>query len=566
MKGIARVSSSGAVRGRGVNVRAAKTHRKVRKFGTNLVAVKYFGEVVTFIDLMKHASIWVTSQPSFNADMPVAQNADGYMTNLESGQQVISYILSKAACGIAHLNSSGNYLYLDYEGNATYGTDFWLESQGGSVTIINNDTVNKRVTLSVTFGTGDSQYLLIRQVGIDTGDILRNVRLIPQRYDALYQKGETFTPEFLEAHRRFGTLRFMDWCETNDSEIATWADRQTITARCYGGGSWSFAKPHAKWAHVPFEVQIALCNKLGADYWTCIPHLAADTTTFATNLATLVQSSLGKGLNFILERTNEDWNGIFDQTQHAYDQGQILYPPASWPGLGIPNEYYAGWAYSAHAARLSLDAARLVFTNAGEGSRFFATYCWQKVANSVVFNFILDWESLDASIDYWCIAPYTGGYRLGQEPQATTTPEGPNTKTTVNMTSVEIHDALMPQYYSDRTTYYEPLKAELDSRSITLGYYESGQHLVGVGAVVNNTTITDLFVACNRLPQMRATYEEYYDDLHDLSPNAVTMVFTNFYNPNKYGSWGAKENAAQDSVDAPKWLGIMDHIRNRLAT
>lgn len=77
--------------------------------------------------------------------------------------------------------------------------------------------------------------------------------------------------------------------------------------------------------HVPYEVMIALANKLQAHPWFCIPHLADN--NYVTQLATLVRDTLDTNLIARFEYSNEMWNfGVgFEQTTWALRKASLYW-------------------------------------------------------------------------------------------------------------------------------------------------------------------------------------------------------------------------------------------------
>lgn len=100
-------------------------------------------------------------------------------------------------------------------------------------------------------------------------------------------------------------LRFMDWNDTNSNIDTDWADR-TVTGKPSYRNEAAYGN-----ACAPYEVQIALCNRMGADMWVNIPVRATD--AYVTSLATLIEAELDPELNVYVEYGNESWNstGVF---------------------------------------------------------------------------------------------------------------------------------------------------------------------------------------------------------------------------------------------------------------
>ena len=82
----------------------------------------------------------------------------------------------------------------------------------------------------------------------------------------------------LEKLSPYGTLRFMDWTNTNAQTDVEWSSRVVQSERAYtrNGVAW--------------EDVLHLCNILGKNAWINIPHLA--TNDYISKLATLFLTKL----------------------------------------------------------------------------------------------------------------------------------------------------------------------------------------------------------------------------------------------------------------------------------
>ncbi|HEY9866875.1 MAG TPA: hypothetical protein V6D21_22065, partial [Candidatus Obscuribacterales bacterium] len=150
---------------------------------------------------------------------------------------------------------SGEYLVLyDGEGTLKYGLaakkNPELSQPGRDVITI--DLSQSNGALIVISETDPNQ----------TGNYIRNIRVIKSEHQARYQNGEQFNPIFLEKIKKFRTLRFMDWMRTNHSPQKEWKDRPTPLTATY------------RRSGVPLEVMIALSNQVQAEPWFNIPHQA----------------------------------------------------------------------------------------------------------------------------------------------------------------------------------------------------------------------------------------------------------------------------------------------------
>jgi hypothetical protein len=76
--------------------------------------------------------------------------------------------------------------------------------------------------------------------------------------------------------------------------------------------------------------------------------------------------------------------------------------------------------------------------------------------------------------------------------------------------------------------------------------YEGGQHLVGVGSVQNNPSVTNLFVAANRDPRMGDLYQRMLESWHN-SGGGLFMHYASVGQYGRYGSWGVLESMGQQT-------------------
>jgi hypothetical protein len=130
-----------------------------------------------------------------------------------------------------------------------------------------------------------------------------------------------------------------------------WVVYYSLQAMCPYLTSWA-ARPqvsnynYAKFAGVPYEIQIALCNQLTAingypvDPWinTSLVQqspLMTDGTTFDTQLATLCKNTVGPTQRVYLENSNEVWNNSNNTYNYAKFAGKKMFPTQG-------NDVYAG--------------------------------------------------------------------------------------------------------------------------------------------------------------------------------------------------------------------------------
>jgi hypothetical protein len=166
---------------------------------------------------------------------------------------------------------------------------------------------------------------------------------------------------------------------------------------------------------VPYEVQVAMCNAIGANCWMNVPVNASD--AYIESWAQLVMSGTGaqsgysaltSGLKFYSEFSNEVWNGAFPQNTIASTAGYVLWPSDTAAG-GF--EYNRSW-YGMRVAQMATDIQTAV------GSTLFAN-CIPVLGGQASFTATAtlaiaaaDWPSGPVTsypVKALSIAPYWGG-------------------------------------------------------------------------------------------------------------------------------------------------------------
>ncbi|MDD2770550.1 MAG: cellulose-binding protein, partial [Methylococcus sp.] len=87
--------------------------------------------------------------------------------------------------------------------------------------------------------------------------------------------------------------------------------------------------------------------------------------------------------------------------------------------------------------------------------------------------------------------------------------------------------------------------------------YEGGQHVAGVGSVVDNDAATNLFMTANRDSRMGETYRQYLDDWCNTTGELINL-WTCVGDYSKWGSWGLLEYRDQGS--SPKFDAVKGFI------
>lgn len=189
----------------------------------------------------------------------------------------------------------GVYL-MRYEGTATVNFVGFAAIVPGSIQKAGGVTTGR-----VRVGPHKGEDLLTLQVrNLDAKDPLRNFQLLVPGYT---DASKVFTDEFVRRVRPFGTIRFMDWQQTNGQAVKEWADRARpgLFSRCGPKG-------------VPLEEIVMLANATRRNVWVNIPLGASD--DYVKQFSTFLRDKLHPNAMIHFEYGNEIWNFGFP---HAKD-------------------------------------------------------------------------------------------------------------------------------------------------------------------------------------------------------------------------------------------------------
>jgi hypothetical protein len=497
--------------------------------GTNLDWPADWSEVTPFIDGFRLSRAW-TSAPADGAPddaQPIDVDEHGWVRSLRPGQVVRTGI----HWDVSHLRA-GRYTVL-YAGQgelATFGgvRDRVIERSSGRLVVDFDPERDER-----SFG------LIL--LATDPADPIRDIRVLapggacreePARFCEVSTPGcaclsfvehhasLVFHPDFLADLRSYASLRFMNWQLTNGSTQERWQDRPRVE--------------DARWSvrGVPPEVMIDLANRLGAEPWLCIPHLADD--TYARELGRLVRERLDPALRVRVELSNELWNSIFPQFEHARQQGLRL-------GLGGP-ERDLTFAQVRWVSRRSQEVWRAFDEGFGDRARTIRVLGSFSI-NPWITGVMLDFETTAEDLDEIAIAPYFGPLygpaRRAELLEGGT--EGALREAEASLAEVMAHareQALLARRHGAR-----------------LVAYEGGQHLVAVGGLEHDLEAQRILHAANRDPRMGALYTRYFEEWQGAG-GTLMVHFIHAGGWNDYGSWGAREHLRQDPREAPKYLAL----------
>ena len=150
-----------------------------------------------------------------------------------------------------------------------------------------------------------------------------------------------FDPVFLKLMAPFNPIRVMKWSQIVTNPIANWSDRSLPCWVFWAEGNGGGTQINPPQSGIPFEVEIALANKLNADLWLNEPCLF--TPSADTSLATLAHTILNSNLKVYVEPCNEWWNigggGIHGDGPiflNGYPQGGAAFPCIAAPTPSEP--------------------------------------------------------------------------------------------------------------------------------------------------------------------------------------------------------------------------------------
>ncbi|WP_051220194.1 hypothetical protein [Methylococcus capsulatus] len=472
--------------------------------------------------------------------------------------------------GLNSATPAGRFIVLyDGEGTLAYGRgasrNASLSSPGRDVIDVSTDGIQTWIQVSIK-ATDPNK----------TGNHIRNLRLLqaggvcsndPAAYcdPSAAQSGcasggscrsfeqvyptQPFDPRFLRNLAGFKAVRFMAFQNTNDSQVELWADRTLpddvtwVSERGDGG---------------PVEMAVALGNQLGADIWVNMPTHADD--GYVRSFATLVKNTLAASRKVYVEYSNEAWNGAFSAGSWMENQALTRWAGASDTPFGKRLQWYG-----MRTAQIC-DIWKAVW-----GASFSRVVCvlGAQAANPWTARQALDcplWAAenggascVQHGIRALAIAPYFG-YYLGL----------PENRTVVDAWTGQADGGLASLFaellqggsfvngpaggaLEDARRQMLQYKAVAAEYGLELVAYEGGQHLAGVGAVVDDNAVTDLFVAANRDGRMGPVYSRHLNDW-SAAGGGLYNLWNSVEPYSKWGAWGLLEY--RDQGGAPKYDAV----------
>ena len=509
-----------------------------------------------FLDVFKTARPWLghteTQWGAYQAEDLAAMgilDANGWLTDLPAGiDRIETFILTEMPAEA--LYTAGTYrLSYDGAGEISLSGARIVSQSNGEIWFNYTPTGDGMVTISIS--DTDPQ---------NTGNYLRNIEVVKQEHIPAFEAGALFNPLWLEVIDDAQGLRFMDWQETNNSELQSWSERPTVDTYSYAGG-------------VPLEVMVALANATGTEPWFNMPWNADE--TYIRTFATYVRDTLDPDLRAHIEMSNEVWNWMFEQARDAAQAAEARF------GQDLGN----GWMQE-YGARSAEMARVLDSVYAGAEDRLvkvIATHTyWPGLEEGALQA--LDWQALSPantapylSFDTYAITGYFGN-SLGTDEKAPAVLDwiarseaqarqdasaqglrGAAAETYVAEHRFDLAEALAVRELRDGSVtgnaedslaglfeMFAYHKSVADAHGLDLVMYEGGTHVVGIGSWVNNDLLTEFFTHLNYSAGMGQLYTELFAGWEDAG-GTLFNVFVDVSEPSQWGSWGSLRHL-QDST------------------
>ncbi len=379
---------------------AIATSGKLNQFGMNTWFLGDWDGSFAFVDAMKHARSWNTS----NMQSLATTDQNGWPT--EDAGTVVYTGMPEHINGTYKLvfNGQGNIAGV-YSGFSLAVADQQYDAS--------TNTTTADLTVAITRTTGASFGFAITQSkrtpSSPVGSGFTNVRLYRPGYPT--DGSVVFTDYYVQAMQIGSVIRTMDWTNTNSNTLVNWSDRNTpltfykpipaYVAKSNGqdlGGTNMAAKPNPTIVSmVALEHHIQLANATGCDLWINVPVIANDdfitkmaqailygtdgTIPYTSPQSNPVYPPLDSNLNVYVEFGNEVWNSAVGFYCFYVVMDLIKYLPADHPVYAVQpqnNIYYTGYRYTAYMASHISDLFRAVFGDSAMMTRVRPVLMGQK--------------------------------------------------------------------------------------------------------------------------------------------------------------------------------------------
>ncbi len=371
----------------------------------------------------------------------------------------------------------------------------------------------------------------LRIEATEADDPIRDISVVREDRIPLDELGEVFNPDWIARIRDLRAIRFMDWMNTNGSTQLIWTDRPRIS-------DYTWVR-----RGVPVEVMVDLANRIGADPWFTLPHMADD--AYVRAFATYVEARLAPERRVYAEWSNEVWNFLFPQAHWAADQAA-----ARWDGA----EGDAWMQYAGLRAAQVADIWAEVF--AGQENRLIRVAAtqtsWPGLEEALLEAPLAQGEGLPApaeSFDAYAVAGYFGN-ELGTDERVdevlgwAAEPDG------FAQAAEALRNGSLGQLIDEGFPYHARVA---DRYGLHMVMYEGGTHAVGLGDNVWNPELTDFLTRFSYSPEMASLYAELLAGWR-ADGGTLFNAFVDVSAASQWGSWGALRHLDDSN---PRWATLM---------
>ena len=492
---------------------AQEATRPPAKVGMNLAGFSDWEPAYPLVDLFKSTRNWVSQKKgaAWGQGPTLELDEHGWVKKLEENCTAGVPLFPSVQGSMP----AGDYILL-YEGKGEFefaGLNVVSNALGRIVVRVDEKTATSWITIKKT----------------DPTDYVRNIRFILPGFEKTY-KNDPWNPQFLERWSGVACLRFMDWMDTNNSEIETWDERPVKTDMSYSG----------YYKGVPLELMIDLANRLNTDAWFCMPGRAND--EYVENFAKMVEEKLNPELRAYVEYSNEVWNGMFTQTRENTKRATEL-------GIGDPTMPWEG--NGKLYAKRAVEIGKIWHDVFEDDDRVVRVLAWQ-CSDYWIGNILLPFEGTFTNVDAVAIAPYIN---LAGFPKASGQP-GPSAEEMGTWSEEKLLEHVSTTCLPDSIKYMTDIAKVVHANNLDFIVYEGGQHMVGVGGGENDKPLEELLKKANENPKMYAMYQTYFQAWEDAG-GGLFCYFTSTSRWSKWGSWGVLNRYDATLADSPKYVALI---------
>jgi hypothetical protein len=483
--------------------------------GTNLSGMDDWSTEITFVDAFRNSRPWYSRTQTVGQDQRTLElDAHGWVRSLLPGQWAATLMFWDLSTAPGQY-PAGQYV-VTYAGVGTL-------AYGGSAGIVSQSPGRDVIDVDPARGGGIALFI----TSTNPADYIRNIQVF---LPGLENSTERFYPIFLDRIQKYTAIRFVHWMLGQDTNLigttqVHWTDRPQPD-----DAQWSVRG-------VPVEIMVELANRLHADPWFNIPHVADD--DYVRNFAHVVATELDPSLRAYVEDSNEVWNGQYPQAQYARQQGVAM-------GLSS-DPFIASIRWHALRSRQIFD----IFEQELPPSRLVRVL-GSHVDNLSVTTTALTYSDTPSHVDAIAVAPYFGIF--------------PNDLARVrNMTPEQLLDDMDTNSIPTEISHVRQHVTTGQQYAIPVISYEGGQSLTtsGGGTLQGDAQLEALFDATNRDPGFGPVYSRYLQRWNDTGAG----LFMHYANCFRYGGsggrFGSLEYIGQPRSSAPKYDALQRWIEGQ---